>query len=209
MFGESLAKLFSRIDHHVADNVFHIHGQPTGQLPVNMALQPCRTAIQRSRTCARALTPCLRTYATDTTPSSNDAFNAAFANVRRDDYTSNLTVPKAAPQNAGKGPAPRWRQTPSGMQAELRMNFAKKEHNKIWKVNADPKKLDEMYDRFLGPNGSKLLPDELKWLAVTHKSFDQGRRGFNDRLALMGTWTLVMPYHIRIAIWEGRFQNGI
>ncbi|KAJ8125564.1 hypothetical protein O1611_g8075 [Lasiodiplodia mahajangana] len=31
-----------------------------------------------------------------------------------------------------------------------------------------------------------MLPDELKWLAVTHKSFDQGRRGFNDRLAFLG-----------------------
>lgn len=31
-----------------------------------------------------------------------------------------------------------------------------------------------------------MLSDEVKWLAVTHKSFDQGRRGFNDRLAFLG-----------------------
>jgi large subunit ribosomal protein L15 len=36
-----------------------------------------------------------------------------------------------------------------------------------------------------------MLSEEVKWLAITHKSFDQGRRGFNDRLANMGidaTW---------------------
>jgi large subunit ribosomal protein L15 len=39
----------------------------------------------------------------------------------------------------------------------------------------------------LGNGGDQVLSDELKWLAVTHKSFDQGRRGFNDRLAFLGT----------------------
>jgi large subunit ribosomal protein L15 len=38
----------------------------------------------------------------------------------------------------------------------------------------------------LGNGGDKVLSDETKWLAVTHKSFDQGRRGFNDRLAFLG-----------------------
>jgi large subunit ribosomal protein L15 len=31
-----------------------------------------------------------------------------------------------------------------------------------------------------------VLDEEAKWLAVTHKSFDHGRRGFNDRLAYLG-----------------------
>ena len=31
-----------------------------------------------------------------------------------------------------------------------------------------------------------MLTDEVKWLAVTHKSFDHGRRGYNDRLAFFG-----------------------
>jgi len=31
-----------------------------------------------------------------------------------------------------------------------------------------------------------MLTEEVKWLAVTHKSFDQGRRGYNDRLAFFG-----------------------
>jgi large subunit ribosomal protein L15 len=53
-------------------------------------------------------------------------------------------------------------------------------------VNEDPAILDRFYIRILGKDGDKLLSDEIKWLAVTHKSFDQGRRGFNDRLAFLG-----------------------
>ena len=46
-----------------------------------------------------------------------------------------------------------------------------------------------MYIRLLGRDGHKLLSEETKWLAVTHKSFDHGRRGFNDRLAFLGWYT--------------------
>ena len=53
-------------------------------------------------------------------------------------------------------------------------------------VNEDPKLLDKTYVRVLGKNGDEMLTDEVKWLAVTHKSFDHGRRGFNDRLAFLG-----------------------
>lgn len=74
------------------------------------------------------------------------------------------------------------------MKAPMQLDFAKSFKNKVWKVNNDPAKLDNMYNRLLGPGGSKMLPEELKWLAVTHKSFDQGRRGFNDKLALLGTF---------------------
>lgn len=56
----------------------------------------------------------------------------------------------------------------------------------MFKVNEDPKRLDDAYVRMLGPGGDKVLNDEAKWLAVTHKSFDHGRRGFNDRLAYLG-----------------------
>ena len=31
-----------------------------------------------------------------------------------------------------------------------------------------------------------MLTEEVKWLAVTHKSFDHGKRGYNDRLAYLG-----------------------
>jgi large subunit ribosomal protein L15 len=61
-----------------------------------------------------------------------------------------------------------------------------------WKVNDDPKKLDEMYIRLLGRDGDRLLPDEVKWLAVTHKSFDQGRRGYNTKLAYFGKYHAVL-----------------
>lgn len=81
-------------------------------------------------------------------------------------------------------PAPRWAQTPPAMKApfSLRMRSAGGRHD----VNKDPRKLDEMYTSFLGEDGPSLLSDETKWLAVTHKSFDHGRRGFNDRLAYFG-----------------------
>lgn len=61
-----------------------------------------------------------------------------------------------------------------------------KPKNNEWKCNDDPRKLDAMYIRLLGEGGDKVLSDEVKWLAVTHKSFDQGKRGFNDRLAYFG-----------------------
>lgn len=63
----------------------------------------------------------------------------------------------------------------------------------VFKVNEDPKRLDDAYVRMLGPGGDKVLGDEVKWLAVTHKSFDHGRRGFNDRLAYLGM--LQWPSH--------------
>ncbi|KAL8806859.1 MAG: hypothetical protein Q9200_004896 [Gallowayella weberi] len=55
-----------------------------------------------------------------------------------------------------------------------------------FQVNQDPEKLDKAYIRVLGRDGHKMLTDEVKWLAVTHKSFDHGRRGFNDRLSYLG-----------------------
>ena len=55
-----------------------------------------------------------------------------------------------------------------------------------FEVNEDPEKLDRVYDRILGRDGHKILTEEVKWLAVTHKSFDHGRRGYNERLAFLG-----------------------
>ncbi|CAM1507837.1 Fc.00g046850.m01.CDS01 [Cosmosporella sp. VM-42] len=133
-----------------------------------MALQPCRSGLVRSRQAARALMPCLRAYATDSTPES--------FKIKADDEQR----------------GPRWSHTPTEMKAPVQLDFAKNPHNKVWVVNNDPKKLDEVYDRLLGVGGSRMLPEEVKWLAVTHKSFDQGRRGFNDRLALMGRMALIM-----------------
>ncbi|ATY61123.1 RNase III domain [Cordyceps militaris] len=136
-----------------------------------MALQPCRTALLRSRQAARALLPCARSYTTTTATETPESF-------------------KISPSRESTTSAPRWSRTPEGMKADLQMDFAKNPRNKVWVVNNDPARLDQMYERLLGQGGSKMLPEELKWLAVTHKSFDQGRRGFNDRLALVGRMAL-------------------
>ncbi|KAL3445255.1 ribonuclease-III-like-domain-containing protein [Aspergillus insuetus] len=79
---------------------------------------------------------------------------------------------------------PRWSYTPPRAAAPFSLHFESKRPH--FPINNDPQKLDNFYIRFLGPDGDKVLSDEVKWLAVTHKSFDQGRRGFNDRLAFLG-----------------------
>ncbi|KAK1762224.1 ribonuclease-III-like-domain-containing protein [Phialemonium atrogriseum] len=90
----------------------------------------------------------------------------------------------AEPEN---GDRPRWSYTPEGMKGPgFSINVVKDPRRKIWTVNEDPKKLDTMYNVLLGRDGERMLPDEIKWLAVTHKSFDQGRRGFNTKLAYFG-----------------------
>ncbi|KAK4139543.1 ribonuclease-III-like-domain-containing protein [Dichotomopilus funicola] len=82
---------------------------------------------------------------------------------------------------------PRWSYTPERMKGPgFSINIVKDPRRTIWHNNEDPAKLDVMYNRLLGSKGHRMLPDETKWLAVTHKSFDQGRRGFNTRLAYFG-----------------------
>ncbi|CBF78007.1 hypothetical protein AN8794.2 [Aspergillus nidulans FGSC A4] len=78
---------------------------------------------------------------------------------------------------------PRWSYTPPRAKAPFSLHFDSKRPD--FPVNSDPQVLDQFYIRFLGEGGDKVLSDEVKWLAVTHKSFDQGRRGFNDRLAFL------------------------
>ena len=80
---------------------------------------------------------------------------------------------------------PRWQQTPARMVAPVRLRPPPK--GPAFIVNEDPRRLNEVYVRMLGQGGDKVLSDEVKWLAVTHKSFDHGRRGHNDRLAFLGT----------------------
>jgi large subunit ribosomal protein L15 len=83
---------------------------------------------------------------------------------------------------------PRWAQTPQAMKAPLRTQPNPKP---LYRCNEDPVELDAAYVRVLGEDGDQMLQDEVKWLAVTHKSFDQGRRGFNDRLSYLGTFRKV------------------
>lgn len=80
--------------------------------------------------------------------------------------------------------SPRWSHTPAALKAPVRM---KPLRTAVLKVNTDPRKLDDVYIKVLGRGGDKMLSEETKWLAVTSKSFDAGRRGFNDRLAFFGT----------------------
>lgn len=78
----------------------------------------------------------------------------------------------------------RWATTPHRMIARISHNI--KDNGAGFVVNEDPHVLDTFYARFLGPEHVQMLSEETRWLAITHKSFDQGRRGFNDRLALYG-----------------------
>lgn len=80
---------------------------------------------------------------------------------------------------------PRWQQTPSRMTAPFRSKPPTKWPNEF-EVNEKPELLDQVLVRVLGKGGDKMLTEEVKWLAVTHKSFDHGRRGYNDRLAFIG-----------------------
>ncbi|KAM0795723.1 ribonuclease-III-like-domain-containing protein [Usnea florida] len=73
--------------------------------------------------------------------------------------------------------------------------------NDDYPVNTDPRRLDKVYDQVLGRGGYQMLTEEVKWLAVTHKSFDHGRRGFNDRLALLGK--RISELQISLALFHG------
>lgn len=79
---------------------------------------------------------------------------------------------------------PRWSYTPPAMKAPY--PTYRKDPEKAWECNSDPERLDQFYTKFLGRGGDTVLTEDIKWLAITHKSFDQGRRGFNDRLAFFG-----------------------
>ena len=87
---------------------------------------------------------------------------------------------------------PRWQSTPPRMMAPIRSKPPVS--NNDFAVNEDPEHLDKVYDRVLGTGGCEMLTDEVKWLAITHKGFDHGRRGFNDKLSFLGIENQVHPY---------------
>lgn len=62
--------------------------------------------------------------------------------------------------------------------------------NMPFEVNEDPEKLDAMYYALLG--GNLGLSEEVKWQAVTHKSFDHGWQPYNEKLAFYGKLVLQM-----------------
>lgn len=79
---------------------------------------------------------------------------------------------------------PRWQRAPSAMRAPYRTR--PKEDVDTFEVNEDPGKLDEALNKMLGREGETMMSEAVKWQVVTHKSFDHGRRGYNDKLAFMG-----------------------
>ncbi|RDA91775.1 hypothetical protein CP533_2843 [Ophiocordyceps camponoti-saundersi (nom. inval.)] len=154
-----------------------------------MALQPCRAAALSA---GRSVATRLRRPFTSTSSTGSETTLPPPPRTDQDTIGEAIrsSTVQDSPWQRGGEQKPRWSETPERMKAPMQMDFAKDPRNKIWVVNSDPARLDAMYNRLLGPGGSKMLPEELKWLAVTHKSFDYGRRGFNDRLALMGRMAL-------------------
>ena len=81
---------------------------------------------------------------------------------------------------------PRWMQTPAAMDMPIKLRTTRPRQNAPYVANENPSTLDAALSQLLGKSASTLLPSELQWLSVTHKSFDHGRRGFNDKLAFLG-----------------------
>jgi large subunit ribosomal protein L15 len=100
------------------------------------------------------------------------------------EFTRTVSRP---PPNAPVTPRvtiPRWKAAPAGLHLPFKIRNA--DGKPAWRCNDDALLLNRMYVRLLGSRGPTLLKDETKWLAVTHKTFDQGKRGFNERLAFYG-----------------------
>ena len=144
----------------------------------------------------RATCQCASLHPTQTV-SPQSARNLTTSSARRDEEE------KYGNRGRELRTGPRWQSTPPRMMAPVRSK-PPVEHNDFI-VNANSRRLDEVYDRVLGQGGSDMLTEEVKWLAVTHKSFDHGRRGFNDRLAFLGTKGSNLPS--RPSLIEGGLQG--
>ncbi|KAK4239552.1 ribonuclease-III-like-domain-containing protein [Achaetomium macrosporum] len=142
-----------------------------------MALNPSRSALSSGCTALRRCSGSAPSIAQRVGQSSVRQLSNSTA--RRTDAVETTTQQQQ--------PRPRWSYTPERMKGPgFSINIVKDPSRTVWQNNDDPAKLDAMYNRLLGPKGDRMLPDEIKWLAITHKSFDQGRRGFNTRLAYFG-----------------------
>lgn len=150
-----------------------------------MALNSSRSAWSLSRQSVRPLRASTGIIATARPPyrASHDLARHPTALRERDDP---LNEP-VSDQDLERA-RPRWSYTPPALKRrhDFSLNPIKDPRRAIWHVNEDPEKLEDFYERFLGRNGGRMLPEELRWLAVTHKSFDYGRRGFNTKLAYFG-----------------------
>ncbi|EPE02871.1 rnase iii domain-containing protein [Ophiostoma piceae UAMH 11346] len=150
-----------------------------------------RTLLQAARRPApaacKAASPVASSRLQSTQAQSDDSQIAdAIATDAESASTNTIDTPADAKNR------PRWSYTPERMKAPFALYQPKDPRRSTWTVNEDPVRLDRMYERLLGRELARTLPDELKWLAVTHKSFDNGRRGFNTRLAYFGRMIVVM-----------------
>ncbi|KAI2643210.1 RNase III domain-containing protein [Xylaria nigripes] len=142
-------------------------------------------ASTASRSSVRLSRQTIRHYRTQKSPS----LTCPLGSTSRTFATS---APRPSEEAATE--APRWSYTPERMKAPFPIGTGPKRYvaKTPWLVNEDPKKLDNALNTFLGCDGDRLLSDDLKWLAVTHKSFDQARRGFNDRIGFLGRQICIM-----------------
>jgi len=95
-----------------------------------------------------------------------------------------------------RGDRPRWQQTPRAMAMPVRTRLQARPRPTEEEIEgiSDPteiarrkeKRLNDAYSKILGQGGDTMLPKEVKWIAITHKSYDHGRQGSNDRLAFLG-----------------------
>lgn len=114
----------------------------------------------------------------------------SFATSQFKEGSEDISYSSRYDEDVEDSPPPRWRTTPARMKAPFRSKPPPLKPS-YFPVNEDPKVLDKVYVEVLGNNGDQVLTEEVKWLAVTHKSFDQGRRGYNDRLAFLGTMAVL------------------
>ncbi|KAK0742568.1 ribonuclease-III-like-domain-containing protein [Apiosordaria backusii] len=154
-----------------------------------MALNPTRSAFSSA---SKALARCTRPPPQSV--ASRMGLSARQMSTETTTTTTDTTTDRPpASATSSSERRPRWSYTPERMKGPgFSINIVKNPARKIWHVNEDPEKVDAVYIRLLGKNGDRMLPDEIKWLAVTHKSFDQGRRGFNTRLAYYGRQILAL-----------------
>ncbi|OJD32961.1 rnase iii domain protein [Diplodia corticola] len=145
------------------------------QTPLRPLLGTARTFVRRSVRPSQSPAQAVVSMAA-ASPSTTD-----IASARHYATPAQIHDTKPAPDPVD---VPRWKQTPRAMTAPIRLRPVKPGNE--WTVNEDPRKLDDAYTRMLGKSADTFLSEEIKWLAVTHKSFDHGRRGFNDRLAYLG-----------------------
>lgn len=125
-----------------------------------------------------------RAFASPSSSVIGSSTTAADAATAAQQLTSGSHHYSTTRKSTDESPKPRWSYTPPRAKAPFSLRFDSKRPD--YPVNSSPQRLDEFYIRLLGEDGEKMLSEEVKWLAVTHKSYDQGRRGFNDRLAFIG-----------------------